>query len=212
MQSKTPTRALLADDHEVALRGLRALLEGDGIEICGEARDGQAAVALASELTPDLAVIDISMPQLNGVEATRRIRAASPRTAVLIVTMHESEDILREAFRAGAGGCVLKSSAGEDLVAAAHLIRAGKPYVSAALDYLRGGPDLIPAPRRTLTQRERQILQLLAEGRTNKDIAVDLNISVKTAVTHRSNILGKLGLHSLPALVRYAVRNRIIEA
>lgn len=210
MQTHQPSRVLLADDHEVVLLGLRALLETDGFHVCGQARDGQTAVDLAKELRPDLAILDVSMPQLNGLEAMRCIRAALPRTAVLIVTMHDSDEILREAFRAGASGCVLKSDVGEDLIAAARATCAGKSYISSAFDHA-DGPTLIPEPRRILTQREQQILQLLVEGRTNKDIAVGLNISVKTAVTHRSNILGKLGLHSLPALVRYAIRNRIIE-
>lgn len=211
-------RVLIADDHDVVRRGLRALLESEnGFAVCGEAIDGREAVRKARQLTPDIAVIDISMPVLNGIEAIGQIRAASPRTEVVIISMHESEDLLRDALKAGARGYVLKSSAGHDLLAAVNALREGKPFFSPAISQMmldqylsKGAPEEAETLR--LTRREREIVQLLAEGRTNKEIATSLNISIKTALTHRSNILHKLGLHSLPALVRYAIRNKIIEA
>lgn len=212
-------RVLIADDHDVVRRGLRALLESEnGFEVCGEAIDGREAVRKAKQLTPDIAVIDISMPVLNGIEAVGQIRAASPRTEVVIISMHESEDLLRDALKAGARGYVLKSAAGRDLLAAVTALREGKPFFSPAMSemmldqYLSKESASKGDGGLRLTRREREIVQLLAEGRTNKEIATALNISIKTALTHRSNILHKLGLHSLPALVRYAIRNRIIEA
>ena len=220
MPNATPVkRVLIADDHDVVRRGLRALLESEnGFEVCGEAIDGREAVRKARQLTPDIAVIDISMPVLNGIEAIGQIRAASPHTEVIIISMHESDDLLRDALKAGARGYVLKSAAGRDLLAAVNALRDGKPFFSPAISelllekYLSETSTSERVEGLRLTRREREIVQLLAEGRTNKEIATALNISVKTALTHRSNILHKLGLHSLPALVRYAIRNRIIEA
>lgn len=220
MRAANPVkRVLIADDHDVVRRGLRALLESEtGFEVCGEAIDGREAVRKARQLTPDIAVLDISMPILNGIEAIRHIRAASPRTEVVIITMHDSEDLLRDALKAGARGYVLKSAAGRDLLAAVAALRDGKPFFSPAISelmleqYLSHHGASGEAGGLRLTRREREIIQLLAEGRTNKEVATALSISIKTALTHRSNILRKLGLHSLPALVRYAIRNKIVEA
>jgi DNA-binding NarL/FixJ family response regulator len=213
------TRILVADDHEVVRRGFRALLETrSDWQVCGEAVTGREAVEKAVQSKPDVVVMDISMPELNGLEATRQIVKTAPQTQVLILTMHDSEELVKEVLTAGARGYVLKSDAGRDLVAAVEAVRRRKPFFSSRVSeivldgYLNKDPDA-PEPKRSrLTPREREIVQLLAEGKSNKEIAVALNISVKTAETHRANIMNKLGLHSVTELVRYAVRNRIVEA
>ena len=209
-------RILVADDHEVVRQGLRRLLEaGPGWEVCGEAGTGREAVEKASQLKPDVVVLDYSMPGLNGAEAARQIIQRVPRAEVLILTMHSSEDLIRGALEAGARGYVLKSDAGRDLISAVHALIEHKAFLSSGasgpvLDsYLRGVPP--SATQHALTPREREILQLVAEGRSNKEIAATLNISAKTVETHRANVMHKLGLTSVGALVRYAVRNQIIE-
>jgi DNA-binding NarL/FixJ family response regulator len=208
-------RILVADDHEVVRQGLRRLLEaGPGWEVCGEAGTGREAVEKASELKPDVVVLDYSMPGLNGAEATRQIIQRVPRAEVLILTMHSSEDLIRGALEAGARGYVLKSDAGRDLISAIQALIEHKAFLSSGasapvLDsYLRG---VAPSAPQVLTPREREILQLVAEGRSNKEIGTTLNISTKTVETHRANMMHKLGLTSVGALVRYAVRNQIIE-
>jgi len=214
-------RILVADDHEVVRRGLRALLESrPGWEVCGEATTGREAVEKARELKPDLVVLDITMPELNGLEATRQILKALPRTEVLVLTIHESEQVVHEVLEAGARGYVLKSDAGRDLVAAVQALSQHKPFLTLGVTemmlgaYQKGGlPQEEPgASHSPLSPREREIVQLLAEGRSNKDVATTLNISVKTVETHRANIMLKLNLHSIGDLVRYAIRNGIIEA
>jgi DNA-binding NarL/FixJ family response regulator len=211
-------RILVADDHHVVRAGLRALLETEsGWEVCAEAANGREAVEKVKELSPDLAVLDISMPMLNGVEATRQIRKFSPKTEVLILTMHESEALIQEALEAGARGYILKDDADRSLIAAVNSLRRHKPYLSSRVSevfsntVLSGSNDSTP-DRRRLTPREREILQLLAEGKSNKEVASVLGISVKTAETHRANIMLKLDFHSITELVRYAVRNRIIAS
>jgi DNA-binding NarL/FixJ family response regulator len=213
-----PVRILVADDHHVVRAGLRALLETESEwEVCAEAANGREAVEKVKEWSPDVAVLDISMPLLNGVEATRQIRKASPKTEVLILTMHESEALIQEAIEAGARGYILKDDADRSLIAAVHALRRHKPYLSSRVSEvfsqtdLSAGNDSAP-DRRRLTPREREILQLLAEGKSNKEIAGVLGISVKTAETHRANIMLKLDFHSITELVRYAVRNKIIES
>jgi DNA-binding NarL/FixJ family response regulator len=213
-----PTRILVADDHEVVRRGVRALLEAEpGWQVCGEAITGREAVAKTKELAPHVVILDISMPELNGLEATRQIRKEAPQTEILILTMHDSEQMIREVLTAGARGYVLKSDAGRDLVAAVHALIRHKPFFASSvaqpvLDaYLKSAEDAADQRSGTLTMREREIIQLLAEGNTNKEIAKTLHISVKTAETHRTNIMRKLALHSLTDLVRYAIRNRIVE-
>lgn len=216
-----PFRILIADDHEIVRRGLRAILAAQqDWAVVGEALTGRQAVELAREFRPDLVIMDIGMPELNGLEATRQIIKEFPATEVLILTMHESEQLIREVLDTGARGYVLKSDAGRDLVAAVDALRRHKPYFTTKVSemvltgFLNRGqrtdePD--DTPRLRLTPREREIVQLLAEGKSNKEVATSLCISVKTAETHRSRIMAKLGLRSIGELVRYAVRNRIVE-
>jgi DNA-binding NarL/FixJ family response regulator len=212
-------RILVADDHEVVRRGVRALLEAEaGWLVCDEAATGREALAKAQRLKPDIVILDIGMPELNGLEATRQIRKTVPQSEVLILTMHESEHVVREVLAAGARGYVLKSDAGRDLVAAVNALRQRKPFFTSSVGtmVLQGYLQNIravdpPHPSCRLTPREREITQLLAEGKTNKQVAVALGISAKTADTHRTNIMRKLHLHSASDLVRYAIRNKLIE-
>lgn len=213
-------KILIADDHEIVRRGLRALIESQpNWEVVGEAVTGREAVELAKLHTPHVAVLDVSMPELNGLEATRQIMKAVPQTEVLILTMHESEQVVREVLDSGARGYVLKSDAGRDLISAVDALCHRRPFFSSRVsemllqNYLgkQERPALSPdSPRGRLTAREREIVQLLAEGKTNKEVAACLNISIKTAETHRTNIMNKLDLHSVTELVRYAVRNNIV--
>jgi len=210
---------LIADDHAVVRRGLRALLETQpGWKVAAEVGNGREAVESATKLTPDLAVLDISMPDLNGLDAAVMILKASPRTRILILTMHAAEDLIRKTLKAGARGYVLKSDAERDLVAAADALLHGKTFfTSAASDVVLDG--IREAPRRIntaengsrLSTREREIVQLLAEGRSNKEVAAVLNISTRTVESHRAKIMDKLKLYSLSELVRYAIRNNIVE-
>ncbi len=212
-------RILLADDHEMVRNGLKAvLIARRGWEVCGEALTGREAVAKARELRPDIAILDITMPELGGLEATRQIRLALPGTEVLILTMHDSDQLVREVLAAGARGYVLKSDAGHALVSAVEALAAHKPFFSSKVSsvvlegFLHPHKPADTATGSPLTPREREIVQALTEGRINKEVAEVLGISVKTVETHRTNIMRKLGLHSMSELVRYAVRNRIIEA
>ena len=212
-------RILLVDDHEIIRKGLRSILEPrkDWV-IVGEATTGREAVKKVEELKPDVVVMDISMPELNGLEAVRQIVRLVPRTEVLVLTMHESEDLVREVLEAGARGYLLKSDAASQLIAAIETLRVHKPYLTSKVNdviltgYLGGKPPRGETSGGRLTPREREIVQLLAEGLTNKEVATTLHISVKTAETHRTNIMRKLDLHSVSELVRYAVRSKIIEA
>lgn len=211
-----PLRILVADDHQVVRTGLRTLLESKaGWQVCAEAANGREAVEKAGELQPDVAVLDIGMPLLNGVEATRQIRKASPKTEILILTMHDSEHMIQGVMDAGAHGYILKDDADRNLLAAVESLRRHKPYlslrVSAAAAAAQPDQDGIERPARRLTPREREIVQLLAEGKSNKEIATYLHISVKTAETHRANIMLKMNFHSVTELVRYAVKNKIIQ-
>jgi DNA-binding NarL/FixJ family response regulator len=213
-----PLRILIADDHSVVRAGLRALLESrHGWEVVAEASDGREAVDKATKLKPDVAVLDIGMPLLNGVEATRRIRTASPSTEILILTMHESDDLVHQVVQAGARGYILKDEADRVLLAAVDAARHHKPYFSTRIAPTRhddphaSASDSAKPARLRLTPREREILQLLAEGKSNKEVANLLGISVNTAEAHRANIMLKLNLHSLAELVHYAIRNQIIK-
>ena len=215
-----PFRILVADDHEVVRRGVCALLQAQqGWEVCGEAITGREAVNEAKRLYPDVVILDIGMPELNGLEAARQIRKEIPHCEVLILTLHESEQVMREVLAAGARGYVLKSDAGRDLVLAVEALRKHKPFFTASVadlllhDHLKG-PDTSESAAVAsgrLSAREREIVQLLAEGKSNKEVATALGISVKTAETHRTNVMRKLDLHSVTELVRYAIRNKIIE-
>lgn len=211
-------KVLIADDHELVRQGLRRVIAEHGAwDIVGEAADGRAAVELARATHPDVAILDFSMPGLNGLEATRQIRADLPRTEVLVLTMHDTETIVREVLAAGAKGFILKTDAGRVLIQAIELLLQHRPFLTPhvseiVLDgYLRvGGAGEDAGP--PLTAREREVLQLVAEGHSTKAAADALGMSVKTAETHRANIMRKLNIHSLAELVRYAIRNGIIEA
>jgi len=223
-------RILIADDHELARRGIRSVLESHGgWEVCGEAKDGREAVEFAANLKPHLILLDIGMPNLNGLEAARQILTFSPNVAILILTMHDTDSVVREVLRAGARGFVLKSDAGRDLIAAVEALelrrtffttRVSQMVLNGFLDRDKGedaSATRIEAPRKgdhssdVLTSREREVIQLLAEGKSSKEVAVALNLSVKTAETHRTNLMRKLGLHSVADLTRYAVRNGIVQ-
>ncbi len=215
-----PVRILVADDHEVVRRGLRAILETrEGWEVTGEAATGREAVDQAKQLKPDVVVLDLVMPEMNGLEATRRILKAAPTAEVLILTMHEPEHLMHEVLTAGARGYLLKSDAGRELVAAVDALSRHVPaftsrVANALLEaYLKNDGHERGADRRQgrLTPREREIVQLLAEGKTNKEVAAALDIAVKTVEAHRSNVMHKLGLHSLSEIVHYAVRNKIVH-
>jgi DNA-binding NarL/FixJ family response regulator len=214
-----PVRILVADDHEVVRRGLCALLRNQpDWEVCGEAVDGREAVAKALQLRPEIVILDVGMPNLNGLEATRRILKANPRINVLILTLHGSDELLREILDAGARGLVLKSDAACDLVTAVEALQKGKVHFTprAGAMVLEGylqRDSKAPAEaddRPRLTAREREVVQLLAEGKSSKEVAAALGLSVKTAETHRSNVMRKLDLHSISALVLYAVQNNIV--
>jgi DNA-binding NarL/FixJ family response regulator len=214
-------RILVVDDHDIMRRGLKQLLSSQpGWEVCGEAKNGREAVALAEQLKPEIVVLDISMPDLNGLEAARRIHKLLPKTGILILTMHFSDQLVRDIVEAGARAYILKSDADRDLVSAVEALENDRIFFTpgAAETLLNGfsgrNSGLTPqAPTRNkLTSLEREIVQLIAEGKSNKEVAVALGIAIKTAETHRANIMRKLELHSVSELVLYAVKNQIIEA
>jgi DNA-binding NarL/FixJ family response regulator len=213
----TPVRILIADDHELFRRGIAAeLTQVPGWVVAADAANGRDAVTAVAQFKPDIIVLDLSMPELNGLEAARKILAADSAARILILTAHESEQVVREVLSAGAKGYVLKSDAGRVLVAAVQALLEGRYFFTSTVarlvleGYLRSAaPD--GGTAHTLSAREREIVQLLAEGNSNKDIARALDISVNTAETHRSNIMRKMNFASLPELVRYAIRNKIIE-
>ena len=214
--SKTLVRILLADDHDVVRKGLRGLLEVNSAwQVCGEATNGRDAVKLAMELKPDLAVLDLEMPELNGLEATRQIKKDLPDLEVLIFTMHETDQFIRDALVAGARGFVLKADAGRYLVEAVEALSRHKPFFTSKASetllekFLESTAASIEVDR--LTDREREIVQLLAEGKGNKEISAILYISVKTVETHRAAIMRKLKINSIVDLVRYAIRNNWIK-
>ena len=213
----TPVRILIADDHDVVRQGVRAVLEAEPEWIvCGEASSGREAVAKAVELRPEVVVLDISMPELNGLEATRQIRSAVP-AKILILTVHESDQVVTEVLDAGADGYVLKTDAGRKLVEAIQALLQNQTFVTERVRTVATRPaGRRPGAAGTrgsarLTARQREVLQLLTEGRSNKEIGARLGMTTKTAETHRTQIMAKLNLHSMSELVRYAIRNRIIE-
>jgi DNA-binding NarL/FixJ family response regulator len=208
------TRILLADDHAVVRQGFKMLLGAQGdMEIVGEAANGREAVELAEELKPDIVVMDVAMPELNGIEATRRLAGSAPHTRVIALSMHKDSVYVREILRAGARGYLLKDSGAEDLVRAIRAVAGGESWLSPAVsnavldDYRRH----VTNPIDLLSSREREVLQMLAEGKTNKEIATVLNLSVYTVDAHRGRIMEKLNLHSINELVRFAVRNGLID-
>ncbi|HET9697443.1 MAG TPA: response regulator transcription factor [Terriglobales bacterium] len=212
------TRILLADDHEIVRQGLRSLLENDGFEICGEFSNGREAVDGVKQLKPDVAILDISMPELNGVEATQQIARQFPDSRVIVMTMHDSEELARRVLEAGARGYVLKSDAARDLTQAVKSVLKGQPFFSGKISemllrgYLDGGRSAQPeSSLPSLTPREREVVQLLAEGKSSKEVASVLGTSPATVETQRAKIMQKLDLHSVTDLVRYAIRNHIIE-
>jgi DNA-binding NarL/FixJ family response regulator len=219
-ESMKALRILVADDHDLMRRGIKALLQSHaGWEVCGEAHTGREAVTKAEELKPDIVILDISMPDLNGVDAAKRIRKSSPDTEVLILSVHYSDQLIRDILEAGVRGYIVKSDSDRDLIIAVETLANHKPFFTprateVMLTNFNEGKSRTEPPetmRDRLTSREREIVQLLAEGKSSKEVASSLNISVKTAETHRANIMRKLQLHTVSELVRYAVRNQIIE-
>ena len=207
-------RILLADDHGVVRQGFKMILGAQAdMEIVGEAANGREAVELAERLKPDIVVMDVSMPELNGIEATRRLAESVPHARVLALSMHKDSVYVRETLRAGARGYLLKDSGANDLVAAVRAVASGEGYLSPAVsnavldDYRRHVTNAIDL----LTSREREVLQQLAEGKTNKEIAASLGLSVYTVDAHRGHIMEKLNLHSINELVRFAVRNGLVD-
>ena len=201
----TPLRILIADDHELVRHGLRRVIEDvPGWTICGEATTGRHAVTLARQTHPHVIVMDITMPELNGLEATRQLCALPAPPAILILSMHESTELIRDTLAAGARGYILKSDAGHALVEAVTALAAGKTFLNNKIAALAHDSA-------TLTPREREVIQLAAEGRSSKEIATTLAITLKTCEAHRTNILRKLRLRSISELVRYAIRNNIVE-
>jgi len=206
-------RVLLADDHQIMRQGLKNLLEREGFAVVAEASDGHEAIRLAEATHPDVVVLDLAMPGLNGVDAGRHITHASPRTRAILLTMHKEDAYVLQALNNGINGYVLKSQAAEDLVRAIREVTRGSMYRSpgvsrAVVDAYRAKTDLPPDP---LSPREREVLQLVAEGKTTKEVAAILGVSVKTAESHRTRIMEKLNIHETASLVRYAIRRGLIQ-
>jgi two-component system response regulator NreC len=206
-------RILLADDHKIVRQGLGAILEEQGFQIVAESDNGQEAVQMAEKLRPDVAVLDIGMPLLNGIGATREIVRVSPRTRIILLTMHTEETFVLSGLRAGARGYLLKARAAEDLVQAIRDVHRGEIYLSPGISetvldaFLRATTP----PTEPLSDRERQVLQLIAEGKRTKEIAAVLGVSINTAESHRNHIMEKLDIHDVAGLVRYAIRNGLIQ-
>jgi DNA-binding NarL/FixJ family response regulator len=214
-------RILVADDHELVRRGIRGLLRAQrGWRVIAEARNGQEAVEKTNKLKPDVAIVDISMPDLDGLQATRQIREVAPRTSVVVLTMHESDQMVRRVLDAGALGYVLKSDLAAHLVKAVKDVSAGKLFLTPRVSdivlkgFLKNGnqPEPGESSRARPTPREVQVIRLVAEGKANKEIAAELGITMRTVETHRAKIMLKLGVHSLAELIHYAIRNKIVSA
>jgi two-component system response regulator NreC len=204
---------VLADDHAVVRQGIRMLLEREKFEIVGEAGDGLEAVRLAEQFHPDVAVLDLSMPRMNGVTAVEKIRKVSPRTKTILLTMYTEEHHILEALRAGVNGCVVKTQAAEQLLLAIREVCAGGVYLSPSVSgaVVQAYLNKIDLPYDPLTDRERQVLQLVAEGKRTKEIALVLGVTAKTAETHRVKVMEKLDIHSTAGLVRYAIRRGLVQ-
>ena len=218
--SKTKTKVLLVDDHTIVRQGIKALLDTqEGIEVVGEAEDGREAIEKAKQMAPNVIVIDITMPNLNGIEATRQIKKINPEIKVLVLTVHDNEEYIHRILQAGASGYLLKESAVSELVSAINAVEKGEIFLSPSIskvvvtDYIRhvetGSGDFDSL--NILTNREREVLQLIAEGHTNKNIAHELKLSVKTVDVHRSHIMDKLNIHDITGLVKYAIRKGLIK-
>jgi two-component system response regulator NreC len=208
-----PTRIVLADDHVLVRQGLKSLLEREHFQVMAEASDGQDAVRLTEAHQPDIAILDISMPTLNGIDAARSLSRSAPETKVILLTQHEEEQYIHEALEAGVKGYVLKNQVANDLIQAIRQVCRGEFYLSpgisrAVMEAYRNKSD---RPADPLTVRERQVLQLIAEGKSTKDTASVLGISVKTAESHRMRLMQKLDIHETASLVRYAVRRGLIQ-
>lgn len=208
-----PTKILIAEDHKLVRQGLKALLEDAGFQVVGEAADGQEALKFAQELHPDVVILDVFMPNLNGIDAAREIQRFSPKIKTILLTMHTDCQYILEGLRAGAKGFVMKTHAAEDLVRAVRQAARGETYLSpevsdAVVQAYRNRTELPPDP---LSARERQVLQLIAEGNSTKQAASALDISTKTAETYRTRIMEKLDIHETASLVRYAVRRGVIQ-
>jgi len=214
-------RILIADDHEVVRRGLSTLLQThEGWEICGEAKDGREAVDMARQLKPDVVILDVGMPNLNGLAATRQLSQHNPQQKIIVLTITDSDQVIREALDAGARGFVLKSDAARDLISTVEALQHNRTFFTPRVNdmvlagFLDKGQTTLSgeAPRLPkLTPREHEVVQLLAEGKSSKEVATLLNLSTKTAETHRSNIMRKLGFHSIRDIVVYAIKNNIIQ-
>ena len=206
-------RILLADDHLMFRQGLKTLIERESLDVVAEASDGHESIRLAKELHPDVAVLDLSMPLLNGLDAAREITQASPKTRTILLTMHTEDQYVTEALRAGIRGYVLKTQATSDLVQAIREVFRGSVYLSPGVSraVVEAYLSKTELSSESLTPRERQVLQLVAEGKTTKEVAVVLGVSVKTAESHRTRLMEKLGIHETASLVRYAIRIGLIQ-
>ena len=210
-------RVLLADDHGIVRRGLRSLLESAGHEVVAEAGDGHEALRLCELVEPEALILDVGMPKLNGIEIAARAQRFSTRPGVIMLSVHSDESYVLRALEAGAKAYLLKDAADEDLLPALKAVQAGRPYFSPAVtgmlvdDYMRRVEAQGSSTHSLLTEREREVLQLLAEGRSNKEVATELNVGLSTVETHRANLMQKLGLHNTAEIVLYAVRNGIIS-
>ena len=208
-----PTRVLLVDDHALIRQGIKILLEKQGFQVVCEASDGQEALRFVQHTQPEIAIVDISMPILNGIDTARELKKTAPKTKVILLTQHDEDQYVTESLRAGVRGYVLKSQAGSDLVHAIQEVCRGSVYLSpkisrAVVDAYLSKALVAADP---LSGRERQVLQLVGEGKTTKDIAVHMGISVKTAESHRAHLMKKLDIHETASLVRYAIRNGLIQ-
>ena len=206
-------RILLADDHQIVRQGLKRLLESEGFDVVGEAEDGREAVRLAQDLSPDVAILDFTMPLLNGLDAACEILRTSPRMGVILLTMHTEDNRVVRAIRAGIRAYVLKTQAAEELVQAIREVSRGGTFLSPGVSHVvvnayLAKTDLPPDP---LSPREREVVQLVAEGKTTKEIAAELGLTTKTAESYRSKIMEKLDIHDTASLVRYAIRQGLIE-
>jgi len=209
-----PTRVILADDHVLVRQGIKSLLEREGMQVVGEAADGQEAITLAEKHMPDVAILDIGMPILNGLDAARGVRKACTKTKVILLTRHDEDQYVTEALRAGVKGYVLKHQVAHDLVHAIHQVCRSGVYLSpsisrAVADAYLSKAEAAPDP---LSARERQVIQLIVEGKSTREIAMLLGICVKTAESHRARLMHKLDIHETASLVRYAIRRGLVEA